>query len=376
VASRRLTDHVRREAAGRRREETVAVRVPADAQHAPAADADDPGRADDTLTLLLLCCHPELTPASQIALTLRAVGGLTTAEIAGAFLVPESTMAQRISRAKSRLASSGARFHLPPEPERAARLPAVLRVLYLIFNEGYTATAGPSLHRADLTLEAVRLTRLLHHLRPDDGEVAGLLALMLLTEARRPARTTSDGRLVPLSEQDRSRWDRAARDAGLALITATLPRGPVGSYQLQAAIPPVHAEAAHAADTDWPQIAALYALLDSVDPGPVVTLNRAVAVAMVDGPGAGLALLAGLDDQLADRHRLHAVRAHLAEMAGDVTAAREGYRTAARLTTSLPEQRYLAERADALDLSARETPRSSEPGPASPGDASGSAGSA
>ncbi len=346
VASRRLTDHVRREAAGRRREETVAARIPADEKHASAADAVEPD--DDTLALLLLCCHPELTPASQIALTLRAVGGLSTAEIAGAFLVPESTMAQRISRAKSRLASTGARFRLPPESERAVRLPAVLHVLYLIFNEGYTATSGPALHRAELTSEALRLTRALHGLRPDDGEVAGLLALMLLTEARRPARTTPDGGLVPLAEQDRERWDSGAREEGLALVTATLPRGPVGSYQLQAAIAAVHAEAAHAGDTDWPQIAALYALLATLDPGPVVALNRAVAVAKVDGPHAGLAMLEDLDDELAGHHRLHAVRAHLSEMAGDRATAREGYRTAARLTTSLPEQRYLAERADGL----------------------------
>jgi RNA polymerase sigma factor (sigma-70 family) len=353
VASRRLTDHLRRETAGRRREETVALRVPADAQHAPAADADDPGSPDDTLTLMLLCCHPELTPASQIALTLRAVGGLSTAEIAGAFLVPEATMAQRISRAKSRLTSSGARFELPPEPERAARLPVVLHVLYLIFNEGYTATTGPSLHRADLTVEALRLTRMLRERRPGDREVAGLLALMLLTEARRPARTTADGALVPLAEQDRSLWDPVARDEGLALVTATLPRGSVGPYQLQAAIAAVHADAPRAEDTDWPQIAALYSLLDELAPGPVVTLNRAVAVAAVEGPRAGLTMLDGVADRLADHHRLHAVRAHLAEEAGDVAAAREGYRTAARLTTSLPEQRYLAGRADALDLSAR-----------------------
>jgi RNA polymerase sigma factor (sigma-70 family) len=351
VASRRMTDQVRAESARRRREETVAARSPADALVAPGADADLPPEADDTLTLLFLCCHPALTPASQVALTLRAVGGLTTAQVAMAFLVPEATMAQRISRAKQTIKAAGARFAPPPPEERPDRLRVVLQVLYLIFNEGYAASSGPDLQRAELTTEAIRLARELHRLLPDDGEVAGLLALMLLTDARRPARTLPDGSLVPLAEQDRSRWDAAAIAEGVALVTATLARAPVGPYQLQAAIAAVHDEAARAADTDWPQILVLYELLERLAPSPVVTLNHAVALAMVRGPLAGLELLATLDDdgRLTGHHRLDAVRAHLLELAGDPTAAREHYRAAARRTTSLPEQRYLEGRAARLE---------------------------
>jgi RNA polymerase sigma factor (sigma-70 family) len=351
VASRRMTDQVRAESARRRREETVAARTPADALVAPGADADLPSAADDTLTLLFLCCHPALSPASQVALTLRAVGGLTTAQVAAAFLVPEATMAQRISRAKQTIKAAGARFAPPPPEERADRLRVALQVLYLIFNEGYTATSGPDLQRADLTTEAIRLARELHRLLPDDGEVAGLLALMLLTDARRPARTLPDGSLVPLASQDRSRWDAAAIAEGVALVTATLARAPIGPYQLQAAIAAVHDEAARAEDTDWPQILVLYELLERLAPGPVVTLNHAVALAMVRGPQAGLDLLATLDDDgpLAGHHRLDAVRAHLLELAGDPAAAREHYRAAARRTTSLPEQRYLEGRAGRLE---------------------------
>ncbi|GAA2593541.1 sigma-70 family RNA polymerase sigma factor [Actinomadura fulvescens] len=343
VASRRLTDQLRSERAGRQREEKVVARTSPDELLAPAPDIELSRGADDTLTLLLLCCHPGLTPPSQIALTLRAVGGLTTAEIARAFLVPEATMAQRISRAKQRIKASGARFRPPPEHERPDRLRSVLRVLYLVFNEGYTASSGPDLHRSDLTGEAIRLARVLRGLLPGDGEVAGLLALMLLVDARRPARTTGDGALVPLAEQDRGRWHRESVDEGIELISRTLSRARLGPYQLQAAIAAVHAEAAHASDTDWPQIVALYRLLERMDPNPVVTLNHAVAVAMVDGPHAGLALLEPLrsDDRLSGHHRLHAVRAHLLEMAGDRETARSCYRAAARLTTSLPEQRYL-----------------------------------
>ncbi|MFG2001544.1 RNA polymerase sigma factor [Spirillospora sp. NPDC048911] len=350
VASRRMTDLLRGESAGRRRQEKAVAQASPDELLAPAADTELLRGEDDTLTLLLLCCHPSLTPASQIALTLRAVGGLTTAEIARAFLVPEATMAQRVSRAKQRVKASGARFRMPPENERDERLRSVLHVLYLIFNEGYTASSGPDLHRADLTREAIRLTRTVLALLPRDGEVAGLLALMLLVDARRPARTRGDGALVPLAEQDRTRWHRESIDEGIALITGTLPRARLGPYQLQAAIAAVHAEAATAADTDWAQIVALYQLLDGMDPNPVVTLNHAVAVAMVDGPHAGLALLQPLDadDRLSGHHRLHAVRAHLLEMAGDQEGARTCYRTAARLTTSLPEQRYLQARADRL----------------------------
>jgi len=350
VASRRLTDQLRSESSRRRREDATAALVPTDRTAAPAADVDAPLTHDDTLTLLFLCCHPALSPSSQLALTLRAVGGLTTAEIARAFLVPEATMAQRISRAKQRIRDDGATFALPPAAERDARLAVVLQVLYLIFNEGYTATSGPDLHRAELTTEAIRLTRTVHALLPDDGEVAGLLALMVLTEARRPARTTDDGGLVPLAEQDRSRWDDDAIREGVALVSDALARFPVGPYQLQAAIAAVHDEAARAEDTDWPQIVKLYELLERVAPNPMVTLNHAVAVAMVDGPDAGLALLAPLDgdDRIAGHHRLASVRAHLLEMAGEKDAARASYRQAARSTTSLPERRYLEDRAARL----------------------------
>jgi RNA polymerase sigma factor (sigma-70 family) len=355
VASRRMTDQLRSELASRYREEKAASRALPEELLAPAADSGPPAGEDDTLTLLMLCCHPSLTPPSQIALTLRAVGGLTTAEIARAFLVPESTMAQRISRAKGRIKASGAQFHLPPEGERADRLRSVLQVLYLIFNEGYTATSGPQLQRGELTGEAIRLTRTLRRLLPDDGEVAGLLALMLLTDARRLARTRPDGSLIPHAEQDRSRWNRESINEGITLITDALARTPLGPYQLQAAIAAVHAEAERAEDTDWPQIVRLYQLLERLAPNPMVTLNQAVAVAMVDGPRAGLALLEPLDtdDRLARHHRLHAVRAHLLEMAGDHQAARSGYQAAARLTTSLPEQRYLHSRAARLTADPR-----------------------
>jgi len=351
VASRRLIDALRSEEAARRREDEDAARMPADAGVVPAP-GEDPRvvQEDDTLTLLFLCCHPALSPASQIALTLRAVGGLTTAQIAGAFLVPEATMAQRISRAKQRIRATGGAFVLPPPAERGERERAVLHVLYLIFNEGYAATSGADLLRRDLTREAIRLTRALHALLPGDGEVSGLLALMLLTDARWPARTGPDGALIPLAEQDRTRWRRAAIEEGVALIAATLAVGEVGPYQAQAAIAAVHDEAASADETDWPQILALYGVLERVGPGPMVTLNRAVATAMVHGPRAGLELLATLDDddRLAEHHRLDAVRAHLLEEDGDVEGARAAYRAAARRTTSIPEQRYLAARAARL----------------------------
>jgi RNA polymerase sigma factor (sigma-70 family) len=349
VASRRLTDELRSERARRRREATAAAQAPAEELLAPAPEDEPPDR-DDTLTLLFLCCHPALSSTSQVALTLRAVGGLSTAEIARAFLVPDATMAQRIARAKATIRASGIPFRMPPAHERTERLAAVLHVLYLIFNEGYTATSGPELQRTDLTREAIRLARDVHRLLPEDGEVAGLLALMLLTDARRPARTGPDGALVPLAEQDRSRWNREAIREGIALVTDALSRAPVGPYQLQAAIAAVHAEAARAEDTDWPQILALYQLLERISPSPVVTLNRAVAVAMVQGPEPGLEILDALaaDDRLADHHRLDAVRAHLLEMAGERAAARASFQLAARRTTSLPEQRYLADRAARL----------------------------
>jgi RNA polymerase sigma factor (sigma-70 family) len=350
VAGRRLTDELRAETARRRREDTATSLAPLEDIRAPAADLDQPSDQDDTLTLLFLCCHPALSPASQIALTLRAVGGLTTIQIATAFLVPEATMAQRISRAKQSIRTAGAKFSLPPENERAERLRVVLHVLYLIFNEGYTATSGPNLQRTELTGEAIRLARDLRRLLPDDGEVAGLLALMLLTDARRPARSRPDGSLVPLAEQDRGRWHAESIREGVAIVTETLSRSRLGPYQLQAAIAAVHDEAARAEDTDWPQIVALYEMLARIAPNPMVTLNQAVAVAMVHGPQAGLDLLATLDadERMAGHHRLHAVRAHLQEMAGDVAAARASYRTAARGTTSLPEQRYLEGRAARL----------------------------
>jgi predicted RNA polymerase sigma factor len=281
------------------------------------------------------------------------VGGLTTAEIANAFLVPEATMAQRISRAKQSIKAAGLRFDLPPEPERAGRLRVVLQVLYLVFNEGYTTSSGPALQRADLTTEAIRLARMVHDLAPGEGEVAGLLALMLLTEARRAARTSADGSLVPLPEQRRDLWNSAQIEEGVALVTHTLGKGPVGPYQLQAAIAAVHDEAASSEETDWPQILALYEVLELVSPSPIVTLNRAVAVAMVNGPRAGLALLGSLDAdaRMAQTHRLDAVRGHLLELAGDDAGARESYQRAARMTASVPEQRYLMLRAARLNRS-------------------------
>jgi RNA polymerase sigma factor (sigma-70 family) len=340
TASRRRIEMWRRESARRLREQNVVALEPTEPAPAPPAE-------DDTLTLLLLCCHPALTPVSQVALTLRAVGGLTTAEIARALLVPEATVAQRISRAKQRIKAAGGRFRLPPEEERPARLAAVLHVLYLIFNEGYTASSGAALHRVELSAEAIRLTRQLRERLPGDGEVAGLLALMLLTDARRPARTRPDGSLVPLAEQDRRRWDAGLIAEGTALVRWALANAPVGPYQLQAAIAALHAEAARAEDTDWPQILALYDHLRALAPGPMVTLNRVVAVAMVHGPAAGLAALdeAAAEPGLAGHHRVHAVRAHLLELAGDLAAARAEFAAAAERTLSLPERRYLEGRA-------------------------------
>jgi RNA polymerase sigma factor (sigma-70 family) len=351
VASRRLIDDWRSESSRRRREDEVAVLEP-DESRLPDLAEEDPGARDDSLRLLFLCCHPRLTPASQIALTLRAVGGLSTDEIATAFLVPEGTMAQRISRAKQTIKKDGGEFTLPEEDERAERLRAVLHVLYLIFNEGYTASAGAELRRTELSREAIRLARMLARLLPGECEVTGLLALMLLTDARRDARTDEAGDLVPLAEQDRGRWDREEIEEGAALVDAALRRGPIGPYQVQAAISALHSEAPSAEATDWPQILALYRVLDRLDPSPIVTLNRAVAAAMVEGPEQGLTLLATLDrdERLAEHHRLAAVRAHLLEMSGDPSAARDGFREAARLSTSLPERRHLERRAAALEV--------------------------
>ncbi len=351
VASRRMTDHVRSETARRQRETAAALELD---QVAPAPGIEDETDQDDTLVLLFMCCHAALTTSSAIALTLRAVGGLTTAEIASAFLVPEATMAQRISRAKQSIKASGVPFRMPTSHERAERLRAVLHVLYLIFNEGYTSSAGPHLLRNELSGEAIRLVRIVHDLLPEDTEVAGLLALMLLTDARRAARTSPGGELIPLTTQDRTLWDRGEIAEGVALLTATLPKGSVGVYQLQAAIAAVHDEAASAEDTDWPQILALYDLLKHMSDNPMVLLNHAVATAMVRGPVAGLELLDALEagGRLVGHHRLDAVRAHLLERAGDHQAAITHYRIAAGRTTSLPERNYLFTQAARLQESA------------------------
>ncbi len=340
VASRRLTDQIRSEQARRRREDAATLLQP--------AEPDEPEQRDDTLLLLFLCCHPELTSASAIALTLRAVGGLTTAEIASAFLVPEATVAQRISRAKARIESAGAHFTMPTTREWQPRLRSVLRVLYLIFNEGYARSGGQGVYRAELSAEAIRMARMLHALVPTDDEIAGLLALMLLTDARRPARTGPNGELVPLSTQDRRLWDRALISEGVRLITASLRNDAIGEYQAQAAIAAIHDDAQDAAETDWPQILYWYAELERLTGNPVVTLNRAVALAMVEGPAAGLALLDSVDGRLHGHYRLDAVRAHLLEMAGDKTPALAHFRAAAARTTSTAEQQYLLTQAARL----------------------------
>lgn len=354
VASRRITDQVRAEAARRHREELVVSMVPPELQLVLPVMGDESMGRDDTLALLFMCCHPALTTTSAIALTLRAVGGLTTAEIARAFLVPEATMAQRISRAKQGIHTSGVPFQKPTPEETAQRLGAVLQVLYLIFNEGYAATSGAQVLRTDLSGEAIRLTRMLHTLLPEDGEVAGLLALMLLTDARRAARTGTSGELIPLDAQDRSLWDAAMVAEGVALISATLSKGSLGLYQVQAAIAAVHDEATRAEDTDWPQILALYGVLMGLTDNPMVALNHAIATAMVHGPRTGLTLLDVLDKsgRLAGNHRLDAVRAHLLERAGEPAKAVVHYRKAAERTTSLPERDYLLLQAARLSESA------------------------
>ncbi|WP_031470626.1 RNA polymerase sigma factor [Sciscionella sediminilitoris] len=341
VAARRLTDLLRAEEARRRREDNAAR-----AWRPPAGDTE----ADDTLVLFYLCCHPALRPADQIALTLRSVGGLSTAEIARAFLVPEPTMAQRILRAKRRIREHGEPFRMPAATEQTDRTAAVLHVLYLIFTEGYTSTAGTRLYRIDLSTEAIRLARILRRLLPRESEVTGLLALMLLTDARRPARSGAHGELIPLAEQDRARWDTAAITEGLALVAEALPHGPAGPYQLQAAIAALHDEAPSSADTDWPQILALYEVLLTHADNPVVALNHAVALAMARGPEAGLERLTQLagDPRIGERHRYHAVRAHLLELTGDREGAAQAYLRAARLATNLREQQYLNRKAAAL----------------------------
>ena len=350
VAARRLMDQIRSESSRRDREELLAVATPPSEVLGPPADAE-PADGDDSLALLFGCCHPGLSSPSQIALTLRAVGGLSTAQIAAAFGVPEATMAQRISRAKQAIKEAGFDFSLPAGPERTERLRAVLHVLYLVFNEGYAASDGDELTVPALSEEAIRLTRWLHRLLPDDSEVTGLLALMLLTDARRAGRTRPDGSLVPLAEQDRQKWNREQIAEGIALVSAALPQGEVGPYQLQAAIAAVHDEANTMADTDWPQVLSLYELLELLSPNPFTTLNRAVAAAMVHGPEAGLRVLDELaaDKRMAEHHRLLAARAHLRELAGERRAAAEDYRQAALRATSLPERRYLAAQAARLD---------------------------
>ena len=350
VASRRFIDLLRSDSARRRRELASAATTPDDEWVTAAPGAETTVGTDDTLLVLLLCCHPVLTPASQVALTLRAVGGLTTAQIARAFLVPEGTMGQRISRAKDKIREAGARFEPLAPDDLPDRMRTVLQVLYLVFTEGYTASGGTTLQDVELAREAIRLARMARGVLSEDGEVAGLLALMLLTDSRRAARTSTTGDLVPLDEQDRRLWDRVAIEEGLALVSGALSCGPIGPYQLQAAIAAVHAEATVADATDWAQIDVLYGLLEQIAPNPVVTLNRAVAVAMAHGPARGLELLATVegDPRLRTTHRLYAVRAHLLEMAGDPAAAACDYALAARLTTSVPEQRYLSARVDRL----------------------------
>jgi RNA polymerase sigma factor (sigma-70 family) len=349
VALRRMSDHVRSEISRRNREAVVAEEIPGVV--APTTYSEQEFDPDDTLVLLFMCCHPALSPGSAIALTLRAVGGLTTGEIAKAFLVPEATMAQRISRAKQNIKASSVPFRMPDAAERAQRLGSVLHVLYLVFNEGYTASSGPALHRTDLSNEAIRLTRLVHKLLPDHAEVMGLLALMLLTDARRTARVGPAGELIPLDEQNRALWNSEAIAEGVALVSAALSKGSVGEYQLQAAIAAVHDEAPHAEDTDWPQILALYGVLKRMSGNPMVALNHAIAAAMVHGPIAGLEMLRPLDTdaRLRGNHRLDAVRAHLLERAGEHEAAVALYRVAAGKTTSIPERNYLMLRAARLN---------------------------
>jgi RNA polymerase sigma factor (sigma-70 family) len=340
VASRRMADRYRADEARRRREDLAAS--------LSLSPPETASGHDDTLLLMFLCCSPELTPASAIPLALRAVGGLTTREIAAAFLVPEATMAQRISRAKARIKSADDAFRMPSADERADRLRSVLHVLYLLFNEGYATSGGPDLARTDLSGEAIRLARAVHASLPDDAEASGLLALMLLTDARRAARTGPGGELVPLAEQDRTRWDRDLIAEGIALVTGALGRGGMGEYLVQAGIAAVHDQARAYADTRWPEIVSLYRVLERMTGNPMVTLNRAVAVAMVDGPAAGLAILEPLDERLRDHHRLHSVRGHLLETAGDTDAAVAEFETAAALATNLRERDYLTTKAGGL----------------------------
>jgi RNA polymerase sigma factor (sigma-70 family) len=349
VAIRRMTDHIRSEAA-RQKREADAVEMAGGQWSTTAEDHLANPEQDDTLVLLYMCCHPALPASSAVALTLRAVGGLTTMEIANAFLVPESTMAQRISRAKQKVKAAGARFEMPGDNERAERLALVLKVIYLIFNEGYTSSTGDVLTRADLAREAIRLGRVVHAMLPGDSEAAGLLALMLLTDARRAARTDPNGELIPLDEQNRALWNHAEIAEGAAIISASFSRGPIGPYQIQAAIASLHGEAACVNDTDWPQIALLYRAMMAIEDNPMVALNHAIAAAMVHGPAHGLELLKSLDDddRIGGHYRLDAVRGHLFERAGDRASAIEAYLSAAAKTTNTPERNYLLMKAAKL----------------------------
>jgi RNA polymerase sigma factor (sigma-70 family) len=349
VAARKLTDQIRSESARRRRETKIALETPPEENVVPPPDEASVEK-DDSLVLLFMCCHPALTRPSAIALTLRAVGGLTTTEIASAFLVPEATMAQRISRAKQSIKSSGVGFVMPPLADRSASLGAVLHVLYLIFNEGYATSSGETHLRVDLSSEAIRLARAAHELLPDHGEVSGLLALMLLTDARRAARSGPHGEIIPLDEQDRSLWNKEAIAEGVQLVTEAMTRGAVGSYLLQAAIAAVHDEAARVEDTDWPQIVALYSVLMRLSDNPMIALNHAVAVAMVDGPEQGLLLVNAIAarGELDGYHLLHSVRADLLRRAGKPDQARRAYQKALGLATLDPERRFLEKRISEL----------------------------
>jgi RNA polymerase sigma factor (sigma-70 family) len=355
AALRRFTDQVRSDVARRRREEQE---MPVE-----AFEEEFEPEQDDTLLLLFMCAHPALSPVTAVALTLRAVGGLTTREIGAAFFVSEATMAQRISRAKQTIKESRVAFVLPSAAERAQRLDAVMHVLYLIFNEGYASSSGEALQRVDLSGEAIRLARALEACVADAPEVTGLLALMLLTDARRAARTDALGELIPLDEQDRALWDQALIHEGTSLVAKAMSRGQVGPYQLQAAIAALHDQSATTEGADWTQIEAFYRVLEKMADNPMVSLNRAVATAMVDGPDAGLRRVEALskDERLAGHYRVHAVRAHLQERAGRFDLAVENYRLAAEATASLPERNYLLRKAARLN-DARHRPSPSQSG--------------
>jgi RNA polymerase sigma-70 factor (ECF subfamily) len=344
TARRKAVDRLRRDKAYAAR--LAVLQADVDRGGHAVGPADDEDVPDERLRLFFTCCHPALPLDAQVALTLRCLAGLSTPEVARAFLVPAATMAQRIVRAKRKIKGARIPFRVPEGDELLARLPGVLRIVYAIFTEGYAASGGPELVRADLADEAIRLARILHRLLPGEREVAGLLALLLLVDARREARTGPDGQLVLLDEQDRSRWDRESIEEGRRLVVAALQGGRPGPYVLQAAIAAVHDEAADVATTDWPQVVALYDVLADVAPSPVVALNRAVAVAMRDGPAAGLELLDALaaDERLRGYHLLPAARADLLRRLGRRAAAAAAYREALSLVGNEPERAYLTRR--------------------------------